>query len=452
MSGILKPEGLTGIAMSELRSELLLHIGRAAAQAAGSASNRVPVCFVCKDPRRSADALEAALCAGLCTGGAEVHCLGVLPAAAMALLMEHENADFGIALSAGDAPYECSGVRLYGKHGRPMAEDQLAEIAALLPVSAALPPKSHRNCGIILTDGDADQRYLKYAAQRIGDVPETARPLRIAADCAHGAASRLAALFFRQCGAEVTLLHHTPDGLNINRGCGAAQISVLRELVLQEQLDAGLAFDGSAGRCIAVDETGEVLSGSRLLAVLCQEALREQPGALGNGVAVTDSVNLGFLKYAEERQIPLHSAEACEQKLCTQMRERALMLGGDGAGHICFAGMPAADGMLTAARILRAVQKTGQTLSELAAVMEPVPQVTVPVGIPPKWREVWKNDPEVYGYITECERVLGKAGRLRIREHHKEPVLNVMLEGSDFQQLNTLAMELAAHLSGCMKQ
>ena len=451
LSGILKAEGLTGIAVSELRCEFLLNLGRAAAQAVGRLAKHAPVCYVCRDPRRSADALEAALNAGLCAGGAEVHSLGELPAAAMALLMTEEPADLGIALAAGDAPYEISGVRLYGRGGCPVPEDLLDRISALLPASAALPPKSHRSCGIILTESDAGQRYLKYAAKLLHGLPAPEKTLRIAVDCAHGAASRLAALWFAECGAEVTLLHHTPDGLNINRGCGASQTSALREFVTAHEMDAGFALDGSAGRCIAVDDTGEQLSGSRLLAILCHAAISTAPERLKeSGAAVTSSVNLGFLRYASRHGIPLHNAEPTAQQLLEKMRHLGLLLGGDGAGHIYFAGQPDADGLLTAARILRIMQQTGMPLSQLAKVMEPVPQVSVPVVIPPQWKEVWKNDPEIYGLITDCERALGEGGRMLIREHHREPFLTVMLEGSDFQQLNRLALDLAGHLSKCM--
>ncbi|MBR5405501.1 MAG: hypothetical protein K6E36_00650 [Oscillospiraceae bacterium] len=452
MSGILKPDGLRGIAMSELRCDLLLHLGRAVAQAIGRNADHQPVIYLCHDPRRSAEPLEAALCAGICTGGGIAKCLGVLHPGAMALLMTAEDADCGIALSADDAPYEINAVRLFAKGGLPMTRDRLDAIASLMPASAALPAKSHRNCGTITHEPDAAARWLRLAGMRL-NVPQEnpERRLRIAVDCAHGAASPSAELFFRQLNAEVLMLHRTPDGMNINRG-GVCHTDSLAEVVRAQYCDAGFAFDGSCGRVIAVDETGELIDGSRQLAIFCQAMLDDAQSPqsaelLLSGAVTGDRTNLGFLRYAREHSIPLTQTQTAPRAVMEMMRERSALIGFDGVGCICFPDLPAPDGMMTAARLLRIMQRTGRTLSALAEVMEPAPQVTVPVPIAPQWREIWRNDPEIYGYIKECRTALGAKGRLMIREHPREPLLTVTLEGSDFMRINELALVLGENIS-----
>lgn len=454
MSGILKPDGLRGIAMSELRCDLLLHLGRAVAQAVGRMTKQTPVIYLCHDPRRSAEPLEAALCAGICTGGGIAKCLGVLHPGAMALLMTTEDADCGIALAADDAPYEINAVKLFTKGGAPMRREQLDAIASLMPATAALPAKSHRNCGVITHEPDAAARYLRIAGTKLNvpnDNPE--RRVRIAVDCAHGAASPSAELFFRQLNAEVLMLHRTPDGMNINRG-GVCHTDSLAEVVRAQYCDAGFAFDGSAGRCIAVDETGELIDGSRQLAVFCEAMLGRSSGTdpgelMLAGAVIGDRTNLGFLRYAAANSIPLTQTQSTPRAVMEMLRDRAAPIGGDGTGCICFPDLPAPDGLMTAARLLRIMQRTGKTLSALAEVMEPAPQVTIPVPIAPQWREIWRNDPEIYGYIKECSHSLGRDGRLIIREHAREPLLTVTLEGSDFMRINELALVLAENLSLC---
>ena len=451
MTEIRNLSGLRGIAMSELRCELLLQIGRAAAQAVNRNSERSPVFYLCHDPRRSAEALEAALSAGICAGGGTVHCLGVLPAPALSLLMTAEDADCGIALAGDDLTYEYSGVRFYRKGGFPMDADLLARIASLLPESEAMPPKSHRSCGMIVRENDAARRYLLLAAHRARS-GDRSRVLRIALDCAHGAASVTAEALMRLIGVQVLMLHRTPDGTNINRGCGVRQPDALAELVREQHCDAGFAFDGSGFRCIALDETGEQISAERLLAVLCEHAYKQDANQLcQNGIAVPENSNLGLLRYAAGRHIPIRRMHTDSAALCEMPAQERPAFAADASGGLYLPENAVPDALLTAAAAVGVMRDTGQSLSELASVMEPAPQVTVPVRIPPYWREIWRNDPEISGYIADCESVLGETGRLRIREHSREPLLSIVLEGSDFRQLNTLAFALAEHISVCMQ-
>ena len=284
MSRFLRPEGLRGVAITEISCELMLRLGRAAAQAVGRSSNHPPVFYISHDPRRSAEALEAALCAGICAGGGIAHVLGVVPSSGMAMMLAAEDAECGIALTGGDLPFESICVRLYSKTGAPMSPELLDAISALLPSTAALPLKSHQNCGLISRQTDTAKRYLRLLAARLNTPANLTRgkKLRIALDCANGSVSGYAEALFRHLGAEVLLMNYTPDGININRECGVQSMEPLIEFVKDYNCDAGFAFDGDGGRCLAVDESGELLNGDRMLAILCEDKLEQQKQSNGS--------------------------------------------------------------------------------------------------------------------------------------------------------------------------
>lgn len=452
MSRFLRQEGLRGVAITEITCELMLRLGRAAAQTIGRTSNHPPVFYISRDPRRSAEALEAALCAGICAGGGIAHTLGVLPSSGLALMLSAEDAEAGIALTGGDLPFESICVRLYAKSGLPMSSEQLDAISAMMPNSAALPLKSHQNCGLICRQDDAAKRYLRLMAARLA-IPIDLRQnekLRIALDCANGSVSELAEALFRHLGAEVLLLNNNPDGININHECGVQQMAGLIQFVKDYNCAAGFAFDGDGGRCLAVDEAGEILNGDRMLAILCEDRLELQenappgrPRVMERGVAATVMSNLGFLRYAKKRGIPLQVTQSAPQFVLDKMRNLGLALGGDGSGYLYFDDIPAADGLMTGARILQVMQRTGKPLSVLAAVMEYDPQVAVSVRIPQYWREIWKNDPDITNFILSCEEELGTDGRILVRERRDDASIGIMLEGRDFRRINNYAFAIA---------
>ena len=463
MSRFLRPEGLRGVAITEITCELMLRLGRAAAQAVGRSSNHPPVFYISHDPRRAAEALEAALCAGICAGGGIAHTLGVLPSSGLALLLSAEDAEAGIALTGGDLSYESITVRLFAKSGAPMSAEQLDSISALMPSSAALPLKSHQNCGYIVRQEDAQKRYLRLMAARLSmrqDLRQTeSETMRIALDCANGAVSGLAEALFRHLGAEVLLLNNHPDGININRDCGVQSMKPLIEFVKDYSCNAGFAFDGNGGRCLAVDEAGELLDGDRMLAILCEEKLTMQenapagqPKVMQRGVAATVMSNLGFLRYAKSRGIPLQITQQAPQFVIDKMHNLGLALGGDGSGYLYFDDIPAPDGLMTAARLMQVMQRTGEPLSKLSAVMEYDPQVAVSVRLPQYWREIWKNDPEITHFIEACEEELGTDGRILVRERRDDASIGIMLEGRDFRRINNYAFAIAEVISARTKK
>ncbi len=442
MSKILKPDGLRGIAVTELRCELLLHIGRAAAQVIGRTCSHPPVFYVAHDPRRSADALEAALCAGICSGGGNAVCLGELSSSATALLLSAEDAEAGFVLTADAQSYEYSGLRMLTKDGIPMSEEQLQQIEALLPMGGMpLPPKSHRSCGCITHDNDAAERYLR-RMQNKHEMPRYKRKLRIAADCANGAVSALVKPLFDAFGIETVVFNDQPDGFNINKDCGVTSMEDLLEFVKNEKCDAGFAFDGSGERCLAVDENGDFLDGDRLLAIFTQDAL-ERKELKHNGVAVTVMTNLGFLRFAKSKGVIVHSTEPSPRFVPERVRSAGLSLGGERGGYLFFADMPVSDGLCTALRLSLLMLRRNVPLSELASVMEHAPQVSVSVRIADVWREIWKNDSDIADIIQKRQEALGADGRILVRELPHDAVIQVLLEGRDFTKINEYAMEIA---------
>ncbi len=451
MSRFLRPEGLRGVAITEISCELMLRLGRAAAQAVGRSSNHPPVFYISHDPRRAADALEAALCAGICSGGGIAHVLGTVPSSGMAMMLTAEDAEAGIALAGGDLPFESICVRLFSRSGALMSPELLDSISALMPSASAMPLCSHQNCGLISRQTDTGKRYLRQLAARLSmpsDLPQN-KKLRIAVDCANGAASEYAETLFRHLGVEVLLLHYTPDGININRDCGVQSMKSLISFVKDYNCHAGFALDGDGGRCLAVDETGELLNGDRMLAILCEDKLEQQntvgsstPRVMERGIAATVMSNLGFLRYAKEHGIPVHITQPAQQFVLEKMRNFGLAFGGDGSGYLYFDDTPAPDGLLTAARIVQVMQRSGKPLSQLSSVMEHDPQVAVSVRIPHYWREIWKNDPQISRFIAACEDELGTEGRILVRERRDDASIRIMLEGRDFRRINSYAFAI----------
>ena len=441
MSRILKPDGLRGIAVTELSCELMLYIGRATAQVISRSCQHPPVFYVAHDPRRSADLLEAALCAGICSGGGMVTKLGVLPSPATALLLSKEQADAGFILTGGSATYEYTGLLMLTKEGFPMSEEQLASIEAMMPGGMPMPPKSHRSCGVISQDDGAAERYLQMLHE-LTDVPTEPLHMKIAVDCANGSLSAMAERIFQSFGAEVLVRSIAPSGVNINKDCGVTDVQNLLDFVTRKQCQAGFAFDGDGARCIAVDEKGELLDGDRLLAVFLSDAL-ERGKLAAQGVAATVMSNMGFLRYAKEKGVSVHTTQPTPRFVHERVRSAGLSLGGERGGHFFFADMPASDGIVTALRLLYIMQRTKKSLSELGTEMVHDPQVLLNVKIASCWREIWKNDIPLTEKIAAYEKELGADGRILVRELPKDAVIQVLLEGRDFRRINTIAMEIA---------
>lgn len=440
MGRLFGTDGARGIAITELTCELVMQIGRALAAVMGAGSHR-PAVVVGKDTRSSSDVLEAALCAGICSAGADALLIGVLPTPAVAYLVQESGAAAGVMISASHNSVEFNGIKLFSGDGYKLSDDLEARIEALiLDRPEELSVVSGTSVGRIMRYQNAADLYVNHLVSLI---PTRLDGMRIAIDCANGSASPVAAAFYTRLGAQVEVLHAAPDGGNINAACGSTHIGGLMEFIAAGEYDAGLAFDGDADRCLAVDETGDLVDGDKLIAIVAK-AYKEAGRLNDNAVVVTVMSNLGFTHFAREAGIRKITSNVGDRYVMEKMLDGGYNLGGEQNGHIFFLDdATTGDGLLSGAKILEILRSSGKKMSELAGIMKRYPQVMINVRIPHYQRENWKNDEEITRLIDQREEELGSEGRILVRESGTEPLIRVMIEGADFNRINAIAMEIS---------
>jgi len=441
MGRLFGTDGARGIAITELTCELAMQIGRAAAMVLTQNAGHRPKILIGKDTRISSDILEAALVAGICSVGADAEILGVVPTPAVAYLVRKHEADAGVMISASHNSVEFNGIKLFSSTGYKLSDEIEAEIEALIldrPEDMIL--MDGTGVGRVTHSDTAADEYISYIESCIQTKPEG---IRVAIDCANGSSSATAKELFTRLGAEVVLMHAEPDGTNINKDCGSTHMDDLMDFVAANHCDLGLAFDGDADRCLAVDETGELIDGDKLIAIAAK-AYQEQNRLKNNAVVVTVMSNLGFTYFAKEHGIKMITANVGDRYVLEKMLDGGYNIGGEQSGHIIFLDeMTTGDGQLSGAKILEILKQSGLKMSELAAVMDKFPQVMINVKIPNHKKEVWKNDSEITDLIDAKEQELGDAGRILVRESGTEPLIRVMIEGRDFTQINAMALEIS---------
>ncbi len=441
MGRLFGTDGARGIAVTELSCELAMNIGRAAAIVLTKRTKHKPTIFIGKDTRISSDILESALAAGICSVGANVQILGVVPTPAVAALVEQKGADAGVMISASHNSFEFNGIKLFSSTGYKLSDELEEEIEELIldrPQDMKL--VSDSEVGRIIHYRDAQTDYIRYIMKCIkGNLTG----LRIALDCANGSASTTAKRLFEGLGATVFVINASPNGVNINDKCGSTNMNALMQYVVDKKCHAGLAFDGDADRCLAVDEKGEIVDGDKLIAI-CAKDYKEK-GKLKNDTAVvTVMSNLGFTYFAKDNGIKMQSTKVGDRYVLERMLEGGYNLGGEQSGHIIFLDEAnTGDGQLSGAKVLEILAEKGCKMSELASCMEHFPQVMINVKIRPHNKEVWKNDSQITDLIEQYESELGDSGRILVRESGTEPLIRVMLEGKDFSQINKYAVDIA---------
>ena len=441
MGRLFGTDGARGVANAELTPELAMNIGRAAAMVLISDEVEHPTILIGKDTRLSGDMLEGALIAGLCSVGANVHILGVVPTPAVAYLVGKYNADAGIMISASHNPFEFNGIKIFSSDGCKLPdalENRIEEIVLdhVVPYASA----TDENIGRVTYDTEAADLYIDHLVSAVDCDFEG---MEIALDCSNGSSSRTAEKLFTKLGAKVHMLFDEPDGVNINRDCGSTHMSKLQKYVREHKLSCGLAFDGDADRCLAVDEKGELVDGDKLIAI-CAKAYKEKGKLKKDTAVVTVMSNLGFTYFARNNDIKMQTTKVGDRYVLERMLEGGYNLGGEQSGHIIFLDEAnTGDGQLSGAKVLEILAESGLKMSELASVMEHFPQVMINVKISPRNREVWKNDSQITDLIEMYENELGDGGRILVRESGTEPLIRVMLEGRDFKQINSFAVAIA---------
>ncbi|HBN11687.1 MAG TPA: phosphoglucosamine mutase [Ruminococcus sp.] len=441
MGRLFGTDGARGIAVTELTCETAMQIGRAAALVLTKTMSHKPVIFIGKDTRISSDILEAALAAGICSVGADVKILGVVPTPAVAYLVRNSNADAGIMISASHNSVEFNGIKLFASSGYKLSDEIEEEIEELIldrPQDIKL--VSDTAVGRIYHYENAAKTYSDYI-KNIADADVSG--LKVALDCANGSASATAKELFSSLGCECMLISDSPDGTNINKNCGSTHIEQLQEFVRNNKCDAGFAFDGDADRCLAVDENGELIDGDKLIALNALEMKKK--GILKNNTAVvTVMTNIGFRHFARENQINTEFTGVGDRYVLERMLEGGFNIGGEQSGHIIFLDhATTGDGQLSAVKTLCVLADSKMKMSELASVMEVYPQVLVNVKITAASKGKWKTIPEITDAVSRCEAELGDDGRILVRESGTEPLIRIMIEGKDTDEIRRLADSVA---------
>ncbi|MFI9720388.1 phosphoglucosamine mutase [Streptomyces sp. NPDC052396] len=444
MGRLFGTDGVRGVANADLTAELALGLSVAAAHVlaeAGTFEGHRPVAVVGRDPRASGEFLEAAVVAGLASAGVDVLRVGVLPTPAVAYLTGALGADLGVMLSASHNPMPDNGIKFFARGGHKLADELEDRIEQTYRAHATGAPWDRPTGAGVGRVRDYDQGFDNYVAHLIGVLPNRLDGVKVVIDGAHGAASRVSPEAFSRAGAEVITIGTEPDGLNINHECGSTHLEKLRRAVVEHGADLGVAHDGDADRCLAVDATGAEVDGDQILAVLAL-AMREADTLRKNTVVATVMSNLGFKLAMEREGVELVQTAVGDRYVLEEMKANGFALGGEQSGHVIVLDhATTGDGTLTGLLLAARVAATGRSLRELAGVMERLPQVLINV------RDVDKSrvgtSTELAEAVNDAERELGSTGRVLLRSSGTEPLVRVMVEAADIEQARSVAQRLA---------
>lgn len=442
MGRLFGTDGARGIANTELTCELAVSIGRAAAYVLTKHTESRPKVIIGKDTRVSSTMLEMAIASGLCSFGADVVLTGFIPTPAVAFLVADTKADAGVMISASHNPCEYNGIKLFDRNGYKLPDSIEEEIEAIVldgAVDIELPTGGE--VGNVFNRPDYINRYIRHI---LSTTDARLDGLKIVLDCANGCASTTAEQIFSALGAECFMLSNRPNGININSNCGSTHMDQIIDYVNANGMDLGLAFDGDSDRCLAVDENGDLIDGDKLIAVLATEMKKE--GKLNKDTAVvTVMTNLGFKLFARDNEINVVETGVGDRYVLEEMLKNDYSIGGEQSGHIIFREFATTgDGQLSGVQFAAAMVKNKKTASELASIMETLPQVMINVTVQSGAKEALQADDEIKASILSAEKALGKDGRILVRASGTEPLVRVMLEGKDIHLINRLAKEVAA--------
>ena len=429
-------DGVRGIANSELTPELAFRLGEAAgAFLCAEGRGRV---VIGKDTRVSGDMLEAALVAGITSAGSDALLAGIVPTPAVALLVRELGADGGVVISASHNPAEYNGIKFFDRDGFKLPDELESRIERFVTGDEAPRRPTGGAIGVSRAIDDAVERYVAHA---VGTVADRFDGLRVALDCGHGAASRTSGLALERLGAEVIAIDCDWTGLDINAGCGSTDLGPVTELVRETGADIGIAHDGDADRVLAVDETGEVVDGDRIMAI-CAAHMESESRLVNDTVVSTVMANMGFDVAMREAGVTVIRAQVGDRYVLDQMRSSGAVLGGEQSGHVIFLEhTTTGDGLITVLQLIHVMRATGKTLSELARVMRRYPQVLVNVEVRDAARVT--SSAALASAIAEEERALGTSGRVLVRPSGTEPLVRVMVEASEIADAEAAAERLA---------
>jgi len=436
-------DGVRGLANGFLTAELAVDLSIAAAHILGEVGaftredGHRPIAIVGQDSRASGEFLEASVVAGLASAGVDVYRVGVLPTPAVAYLVAETGADLGVMISASHNPMPDNGIKFFAKGGGKLDDALEAAIEARMGEKWDRP--TGRNVGRVFDDNSASERYLFHL---LNSLTTNLQGLTVVVDCANGAASRVAPKAYTRAGAQVIAISHEPNGWNINENCGSTHLENLKAAVVEAGADLGIAHDGDADRCLAVDHQGNEIDGDFIMAILAADW--QSRGLLTNDTVVgTVMSNLGFIKAMESLDINVETTAVGDRYVLERMLAQNHALGGEQSGHIIMRHFAnTGDGILTALALMQAIKSSGKTLQELATVMERFPQVLINVKDVAK--EKLSESDRIKAAIAEHEKRLADSGRILVRPSGTERLVRVMVEAQSSDTAQKIAEEISA--------
>lgn len=445
MGRLFGTDGVRGIANSELTPELAFNLGKAGAYVLGKNEQR-PIVLIAKDTRVSGDMLEDAISAGILAMGGNVIKAGVLPTPAVAYLVRYFKADIGVVISASHNPFEYNGIKFFNSEGFKLddeIEDEIEDIILRnIDVNSHITGDKLGRC--VEAEEDAISLYAEFLKSTIN---MSLDGMKLVIDCANGAAYKIGEKVFQELGAEVVSIFDQPDGLNINEGCGSTHPQTLQKRVVAEKADLGLAFDGDADRLIAVDEKGRIIDGDKMI-FICTKMLKASGQLAENIVTATVMSNLGFHQAVKSIDCKVETTQVGDRYVLESMLKTGSILGGEQSGHIIFLNhTTTGDGMLSALQLISAIKMLGKKPSELADEVTIYPQVLKNAMIKNENKKKYIDDPEISSEIKKLEELMAGEGRVLIRPSGTEPLVRVMIEGKDIEQITKLAESLAELLT-----
>ena len=448
MSRLFGTDGVRGVANEELTPQLAMQLGQAGAYVLSRENEHKPTIMVGCDTRISGDMLANALMAGACSVGANAVYVGVVPTPAVAYLTRKYKVDAGVVISASHNTVEFNGIKFFDGNGYKLPDSLEDEIEALIrngmqgikfPIGAGIGKIKYRT--------DAREEYINHAIQA---VKVELRGMKIVVDCAEGASFYTSVEALKESGAEIVAIHNNPDGTNINANCGSTHMQELQARVVYEKANLGLAFDGDADRLLAVDENGNIVDGDQIMAIVgCH--MKEQGKLKQDTIVATVMSNLGFFLMGDRNNIHIEQTKVGDRYVLERMREIGASLGGEQSGHVIFLDEnTTGDGLLSALHLLQVVVETKKPLSELAKVMEVMPQALVNAKVPNHKKDSYMDYPEIADAIAALDKKFAGEGRVLIRPSGTEPLVRVMIEGKDQKMIETEAKKLAELIQNCM--
>ena len=442
MGRLFGTDGARGIANTALTAELAMNIGRAAAMVlTDNSENNHPKVLIGKDTRLSSDMLEGALSAGLCSVGADVVLLGVVPTPTVAYLIKKYNADAGIMISASHNPFEYNGIKIFSRDGYKLPDALEEEIEAIvIDREKPYPELAGDALGHVISAEKAVDDYIEHIKSTVSYKLDG---MKVAIDCSNGSSSVTAERLFTELGAECHMLSDKPDGVNINKDCGSTHMENLMKYVVDNHLDMGVAFDGDADRCLAVDENGSVIDGDFIMAICALDLASRNKLSKKTAVGTVMS-NMGFGRFCSDNGLKFVATDVGDRYVLEAMLRDGYNFGGEQSGHVIFLDYSTTgDGQLTAAQLLSLVNRRQAKLSSIATLMTRYPQILINVKVTAKGKIGFYKNRVIKDKIESVRNELGDDGRILVRMSGTEPLVRVMLEGLNKELIEKLANETA---------